>query len=174
MLPSNGKILAVLAGILTTSLSWICFIKYSPPNQDKPCGFSVLDKIAVDSKVLLHQGTGVNSCFSFLPQAIETLTGALFQRPPLIAAVKRQLRVRTIYESKLVEYDPERRLGKIGLFCLLPFKTADKIFCEIVLRPKSSHCPAVTASCIALVCWESNPISFCPAAPSTEEPNDVN
>lgn len=40
------------------------------------------------------------------------LTGALFQRPPLIAAVKRQLRVRTIYESKLIEYDPERRLGK--------------------------------------------------------------
>lgn len=46
-------------------------------------------------------------------QALETLTGALFQRPPLIAAVKRQLRVRTIYESKLIEYDPERRLGKI-------------------------------------------------------------
>lgn len=46
-------------------------------------------------------------------QALETLTGALFQRPPLIAAVKRQLRVRTIYESKLIEYDPEKRLGKI-------------------------------------------------------------
>lgn len=44
-------------------------------------------------------------------QALETLTGALFQRPPLIAAVKRQLRVRTIYESKMIEYDPERRLG---------------------------------------------------------------
>lgn len=41
------------------------------------------------------------------------LTGALFQRPPLIAAVKRQLRVRTIYESKLIEYDPERRFGKV-------------------------------------------------------------
>lgn len=48
----------------------------------------------------------------FCLQALETLTGALFQRPPLIAAVKRQLRVRTIYESKLIEYDPERRLGK--------------------------------------------------------------
>lgn len=45
-------------------------------------------------------------------QAIETLTGALFQRPPLISAVKRQLRVRTIYESKLLEFDPERNLGK--------------------------------------------------------------
>eukprot|EP01031_Cornospumella_fuschlensis_P037270 gene37270-45249_t len=32
-----------------------------------------------------------------LYKALETLTGALFQRPPLIAAVKRQLRIRTIY-----------------------------------------------------------------------------
>lgn len=51
-------------------------------------------------------------CHAVCLQALETLTGALFQRPPLIAAVKRQLRVRTIYESKLVEYDPERRLGE--------------------------------------------------------------
>ena len=36
-----------------------------------------------------------------LGKALETLKGALFQRPPLIAAVKRQLRIRTIYESKL-------------------------------------------------------------------------
>lgn len=41
------------------------------------------------------------------------LTGALFQRPPLISAVKRQLRVRTIYESKLLEYDDEKHLGKL-------------------------------------------------------------
>ncbi len=40
-----------------------------------------------------------------LAKALETLTGALFQRPPLISAVKRQLRVRTIYEAKLLEYD---------------------------------------------------------------------
>jgi len=46
-------------------------------------------------------------------QAIETLTGALFQRPPLISAVKRQLRVRTIYESKLIEYDADKQLGNI-------------------------------------------------------------
>jgi H/ACA ribonucleoprotein complex subunit 4 len=35
---------------------------------------------------------------SVLYKSLETLTGALFQRPPLIAAVKRQLRIRTIYE----------------------------------------------------------------------------
>ncbi|XP_030064927.1 H/ACA ribonucleoprotein complex subunit DKC1 isoform X1 [Microcaecilia unicolor] len=52
-----------------------------------------------------------------LLKALETLTGALFQRPPLIAAVKRQLRVRTIYESKLIEYDPETRLGIFWVSC---------------------------------------------------------
>lgn len=33
-------------------------------------------------------------------KALETLTGALFQRPPLISAVKRQLRIRNIYSTK--------------------------------------------------------------------------
>jgi len=42
---------------------------------------------------------------------LEKLKGALFQRPPLISAVKRQLRVRTVYESKLLEHDEERNMG---------------------------------------------------------------
>jgi H/ACA ribonucleoprotein complex subunit 4 len=50
-------------------------------------------------------------------QAIKTLTGALFQRPPLISAVKRQLRIRTIYESKLCEYDNDRNLGVFWVSC---------------------------------------------------------
>merc|ERR1711981_1013912 len=41
----------------------------------------------------------------------EMLKGALFQRPPLISAVKRVLRVRTVYESKLIEYDPKTNMG---------------------------------------------------------------
>jgi H/ACA ribonucleoprotein complex subunit 4 len=52
-----------------------------------------------------------------LMRAVETLKGALFQRPPLIAAVKRQLRIRTIYESKLVEYDKDRHLGVFWVSC---------------------------------------------------------
>ena len=53
-----------------------------------------------------------------LQHAIEhTLTGALFQRPPLISAVKRQLRIRTIYDSKLLEFDAERRLGVFWVKC---------------------------------------------------------
>ncbi|EFN51852.1 hypothetical protein CHLNCDRAFT_37236 [Chlorella variabilis] len=50
-------------------------------------------------------------------RAIETLTGALFQRPPLISAVKRQLRIRTIYQSKLIEYDDERNLVVFWVSC---------------------------------------------------------
>lgn len=50
-------------------------------------------------------------------RAVETLTGALFQRPPVISAVKRVLRIRTIYESKLIEYDPERHLGIFWVSC---------------------------------------------------------
>lgn len=44
-------------------------------------------------------------------QALEKLTGALFQRPPLISAVKRQLRVRSIYKFHLYDYDEERNMG---------------------------------------------------------------
>lgn len=54
---------------------------------------------------------------SAVKRAVETLTGALFQRPPLISAVKRQLRIRTIYESELLEYDEKRRLGVIRVKC---------------------------------------------------------
>jgi H/ACA ribonucleoprotein complex subunit 4 len=41
----------------------------------------------------------------------------LVQRPPLISAVKRQLRVRTVYESKLIEHDAERNLGIFWVSC---------------------------------------------------------
>lgn len=45
------------------------------------------------------------------------MKGALFQRPPLIAAVKRQLRIRTIYENKLLDYDEDTNTGVIWLKC---------------------------------------------------------
>ncbi|KAK0478500.1 putative rRNA pseudouridine synthase [Armillaria novae-zelandiae] len=52
-----------------------------------------------------------------LPRSLQTLSGALFQRPPLISAVKRQLRIRTIYESKLLEFDDKRNLGVFWVSC---------------------------------------------------------
>ncbi|XP_058460833.1 H/ACA ribonucleoprotein complex subunit 4 [Malaya genurostris] len=50
-------------------------------------------------------------------QGLEKLRGALFQRPPLISAVKRQLRVRTVYESKLLDYDEQRNMGVFWVSC---------------------------------------------------------
>jgi H/ACA ribonucleoprotein complex subunit 4 len=50
-------------------------------------------------------------------RAVETLQGALFQRPPLISAVKRQLRIRTIYKSNLIEHDEKRNLSIFWVSC---------------------------------------------------------
>merc|ERR1712093_358527 len=44
-------------------------------------------------------------------QALDSLTGALFQRPPVISAVKRQLRVRTIYDAKVCQYSAKRHMA---------------------------------------------------------------
>jgi H/ACA ribonucleoprotein complex subunit 4 len=52
-----------------------------------------------------------------LQKALQTFTGALFQKPPVIAAVKRRLRIRTIYESKLFEFDNEKHLGVFWVSC---------------------------------------------------------
>jgi H/ACA ribonucleoprotein complex subunit 4 len=52
-----------------------------------------------------------------LTKALDTLTGAVFQRPPLISAVKKVLRVRTIYESQLIEYDPDKEMGVFWVSC---------------------------------------------------------
>lgn len=52
-----------------------------------------------------------------LVKALDKLQGSVFQRPPLISAVKKVLRVRTIYESKLIEYNPEKEMGIFWVSC---------------------------------------------------------
>lgn len=52
-----------------------------------------------------------------MKQGLEKLRGALFQRPPLISAVKRQLRVRTVYDSVLLDYDEDRNMGVFRVDC---------------------------------------------------------
>lgn len=52
-----------------------------------------------------------------ITKALEKLTGPCFQRPPLICAVKRQLRIRTIYKLKLIEFDADRGLGVFWVSC---------------------------------------------------------
>lgn len=50
-------------------------------------------------------------------KCLPKVTGALFQRPPLISAVKRQLRIRTIYDVKLLEFDKEKSVGVFWVSC---------------------------------------------------------
>ncbi|KAK8725740.1 hypothetical protein OTU49_010452 [Cherax quadricarinatus] len=50
-------------------------------------------------------------------QTMDKLKGAQFQRPPLISAVKRQLRVRTVYDNKLLEYHPDLNMGLFWVSC---------------------------------------------------------
>lgn len=44
---------------------------------------------------------------------ITRLLGAQFQRPPLISAVKRQLRVRKVYDIKMLEFDDKSNMGEL-------------------------------------------------------------
>jgi len=48
---------------------------------------------------------------------LDMLSGACFQRPPVISAVKRQLRIRTIYEAKLIEYNTKRHMAIFWVSC---------------------------------------------------------
>lgn len=54
---------------------------------------------------------------SKIQKAVDTLSGACFQRPPVISAVKRQLRVRSIYEAKMVEYNEKRNMAIFWVSC---------------------------------------------------------
>eukprot|EP00915_Cephaloidophora_sp_WS-2016_P012030 GHVH01017495.1.p1 GENE.GHVH01017495.1~~GHVH01017495.1.p1 ORF type:complete len:422 (-),score=69.65 GHVH01017495.1:245-1510(-) len=48
---------------------------------------------------------------------LHKLTGALFQRPPAIAAVKKILRVRTIYDVDMLDYDEDKNLAAFRVSC---------------------------------------------------------
>lgn len=52
-----------------------------------------------------------------LESALSTLRGALFQRPPIVSAVKRQLRIRSIYDSKLIEFHEKAGLAVFWVKC---------------------------------------------------------
>lgn len=52
-----------------------------------------------------------------LEKALDLLSGPVFQRPPLISAVKKELRVRSIYENKLLQYDEKRDMGIYWISC---------------------------------------------------------
>ncbi|KAK7084825.1 H/ACA ribonucleoprotein complex subunit 4, partial [Halocaridina rubra] len=55
--------------------------------------------------------------YNKLSVTIEKLKGAQFQRPPVISAVKRQLRLRSVQDLKLIEYDMEQNMGIFWVSC---------------------------------------------------------
>jgi H/ACA ribonucleoprotein complex subunit 4 len=60
---------------------------------------------------------GVIEDEKIIEKSLNSLKGACFQRPPLISSVKRELRVRTIYDTKLLEYNKEKNHALIWIKC---------------------------------------------------------
>ena len=54
---------------------------------------------------------------SVVEDCLKKLQGACFQRPPLISSVKRELRIRTIYDYKLIEFDKEKNMAIFWISC---------------------------------------------------------
>ncbi|ETO26018.1 hypothetical protein RFI_11120 [Reticulomyxa filosa] len=52
-----------------------------------------------------------------LLKALRKLQGPIYQRPPILSAVARRLRVRTIHWCKLLEYNEERGLAVVHISC---------------------------------------------------------
>ena len=63
-----------------------------------------------------------------LENALKELTGAVFQKPPAISAVKKQLRIRTIYEMKLLDVNYESNTAAI--WCSVEAGTYVRTLCE--------------------------------------------
>lgn len=52
-----------------------------------------------------------------LAKVVGQLTGPLFQKPPVISAVSKELRIRNVYQSKLLEFDATENLGVFWVSC---------------------------------------------------------
>lgn len=76
---------------------------------------------------------GSDGEIGLVSRALEKQRGALFQRPPLISAVKRQLRVRTVYENKLIEYDANQNMGENLLVTFYPSFPYEKLHVDCAL-----------------------------------------
>ncbi|KAI9672219.1 MAG: centromere/microtubule-binding protein cbf5 [Alyxoria varia] len=60
--------------------------------------------------------------------ALKKLEGAIFQTPPEISAVKKELRVRTAYEITAIEYDEDKNIGIFKTKCQAG--TYIRVICE--------------------------------------------
>lgn len=86
----------------------VCLLHFSSPQSQQAAGKEYVCVLRLHGAVKNEKR---------VQKALEKLTGAVYQRPPLISAVKRQLRIRTIYKSKLIEFDAKRNLGVFWVSC---------------------------------------------------------
>nr|CAG4642566.1 EOG090X07JL [Evadne anonyx] len=108
--PSSHEVVAWIRRILRCETTG-----HSGNLDPKVTGYLI---VCIDRATRLVKSQQGACCLVFkVSRALEKLTGALFQRPRLISTVKRQLRVRTVYQCKFIEYDAERNMDIYWLSC---------------------------------------------------------
>jgi len=65
------------------------------------------------SIIKLNNNMTADNPLSELKKKVKFLQGAIFQKPPAISAVKKELRVRHIYDSKVLEFNEKDNTGII-------------------------------------------------------------
>jgi len=73
-------------------------------NKTYVCVMSVSPDFCKDSSLKLSEK------ITKLKAALQYFTGRIFQMPPIQCAVKRRLRIRTIYESRFLEFDEQKEV----------------------------------------------------------------
>lgn len=95
----SGTLDPKVTGVLTVCLNRATRLTKSQQNAGKTyvCGIEFNKETTLDK----------------FQAACKKLTGHLFQRPPLMCAVKRDLRLRWIYEINIIEFTPKKALFEV-------------------------------------------------------------
>ncbi|KAJ6060404.1 hypothetical protein N7444_002258 [Penicillium canescens] len=140
LLVRTGHFTPIPAGSSPLSRDLKSYISSGVINLDKPSNPSSHEVVAWMKRILRSEKTGHSGtldpkvtgclivCIDRATRLVKSQQGAAPPRSgdldwcalpasPLISAVKRQLRIRTIHESKLYEFDNERHLGVFWVSC---------------------------------------------------------
>ena len=93
LLGKGTRLSAVLSG---QSKEYVCAMRYKPLNTNE------------GAPVSSFMGLSNSEKHGKVTEALQYFTGKLYQKPPVQSAVKRKLRIRTVYESELLDFDYER------------------------------------------------------------------
>ncbi|KAJ5483679.1 hypothetical protein N7530_002925 [Penicillium desertorum] len=129
LLVRTGHFTPIPAGSSPLSRDLKSYISSGVINLDKPSNPSSHEVVAWMKRILRSEKTGHSGtldpkvtgclivCIDRATRLVKSQQGAGKDAPPLISAVKRQLRIRTIHESKNYEFDNERHLGVFWVSC---------------------------------------------------------